>query len=212
MLMNRPIRIFLCATCLTLLPSLGRTADKLAPAVVDALAPPPMGSVRFTGRLGRELETCRQGRMLGQSVADVVRPFAERSEVKFWQSEFWGKWFTSAALAYRYQPDAKMRAVLNEAVAGLLKTQTADGYIGNYKPTAETQGWDIWGRKYVLLPSANSGRANPTSSVAACGPEWPPAASWSPWSSFTAEPASAGISISRSIFSRNGTRPRDRAS
>ena len=149
--MNRPIRILLCATCLTLLPSLGRTADKTAPAVVDALAPPPMGSVRFTGRLGRELETCRQGRMLGQSVADVVRPFAERSEVKFWQSEFWGKWFTSAALAYRYQPDAKMRAVLDEAVAGLLKTQTADGYIGNYKPTAETQGWDIWGRKYVLL-------------------------------------------------------------
>ena len=149
--MNRLMCPLLAAVCLILAPATCRAADKIAPTVGDALTPAPAGKVHFSGWLGGQLETCRQGRMFGQSVSDLVRPFAERTEDQFWQSEFWGKWFTSAALAYRYQPDAKMRAVLDEAVSGLLKTQTPNGYIGNYRPAAETKGWDIWGRKYVLL-------------------------------------------------------------
>jgi len=68
-----------------------------------------------------------------------------------WQSEFWGKWFTSAALAYRYHPTPELKKVLDNAVAGLLATQTADGYIGNYAPDHRLEQWDIWGRKYCML-------------------------------------------------------------
>lgn len=127
-------------------------AEKVPPVVPDALTLAPSGSIRLTGWIGDELNTCYQGRMLAQSVPDLVKPFQERNEDKFWQSEFWGKWFTSAALAYRYQPDAPLRAQLDQAVAKLLETQTPDGYIGNYQPAAQARkGWDLWGRKYVML-------------------------------------------------------------
>lgn len=125
--------------------------DRIRPAVNDALTPAAPGAVRFTGWLGQQIETCRKGRMMGQSVDDLVAPFRERTEERYWQSEFWGKWFTSAALAWRAQPDDALRARLDEAVRGLIGTQTPDGYIGNYKPEAQTKQWDIWGRKYVIL-------------------------------------------------------------
>ena len=145
------LRFVAMVACVALAPSLGHAVDKVRPAVADALTPAPAGSIHFSGRLGDALDTCRQGRILGQRISDLVVPFGQRREDRFWQSEFWGKWFTSAALAYRYRPDATLHAILDQAVAGLLNTQTPNGYIGNYKPEAETKGWDIWGRKYVLL-------------------------------------------------------------
>ena len=73
------------------------------------------------------------------------------NETRLWQSEFWGKWFTAAILAYRYRPEARLKQVLNSAVAALIATQSADGYIGNYKLENRLEQWDIWGRKYCLL-------------------------------------------------------------
>ena len=108
--MNAGLRFVCVASCLVLAATAGRAADKVRPAVADALSPAPAGQVRFSGPLGQSLETCRQGRMLGQKISDLVVPFAQRREDRFWQTEFWGKWFTSAALAYRYQPDAPLRA------------------------------------------------------------------------------------------------------
>ena len=139
-----------CLAALSALPL--SAAEKVLPAVKDALALPPQGGIRLSGWIGGELNTCYHGRMLAQSVPDLVAPFQKREEDKFWQTEFWGKWFTSAALAYRYQPDAPLRAQLDQAVTGLLAAQTPDGYLGNYKPAAQpTKGWDVWGRKYVML-------------------------------------------------------------
>ena len=125
--MNAGLRFVCVASCLGLAATTSRAADKVRPAVADALTPAPAGQVRLVGPLGEALETCRQGRMLGQKIPDLVVPFADRREDRFWQTEFWGKWFTSAALAYRYQPEQPLRQALDEAVAGLLKTQTPDG-------------------------------------------------------------------------------------
>ena len=84
-------------------------------------------------------------------VNDLVRPFKTRPENKMWQIEFWGKWFTSAALAYDYEPSAQLDKILKYAASELLKTQGADGSITTYKKDSEFAGWDMWGRKYVLL-------------------------------------------------------------
>jgi len=54
-------------------------------------------------------------------------------------------------LGYTYEPTDEHRAVLDKAVRSLLATQTPDGYIGTYQPSVQMGGWDIWGRKYVLL-------------------------------------------------------------
>ena len=121
------------------------------PSVQDTFQLLESGQIELSGWWGAQLTTCYQGRMMKQSIPELIEPFTKRTEKKVWQSEFWGKWFTSAMLAYHYQPTPELKKRLDEAVAELLKTQTADGYIGNYTPEAQTSNWDIWGRKYVLL-------------------------------------------------------------
>lgn len=123
-----------------------------APAVVrDAHRPLAPGAIRLDGWLGERLDDCIRRRIAAQDVAALVAPFRQRDETWSWRTEFWGKWFTSAAWAWRYEPTPERRAKLDEAVAGLLATQTADGYIGTYREEARLSNWDVWGRKYVLL-------------------------------------------------------------
>lgn len=108
-------------------------------------------AVKMNGFVGDKLANAGANRVFAQDVNRLVEPFRHRDEARCWQSEFWGKWFTSAVLAYKYQPTEASRAVLDKAVADLLSTQTADGYIGNYKASNLLDQWDIWGRKYCLL-------------------------------------------------------------
>ena len=101
--------------------------------------------------MGKKLDASYQNRILAQDVDRLVAPFRNRTEASCWQSEFWGKWFTSAVLAYRYRPEPRLKKVLDQAVDGLLATQTPDGYIGNYADDKHLASWDIWGRKYCML-------------------------------------------------------------
>jgi DUF1680 family protein len=119
--------------------------------VPDALKVLPPGAVKFSGWIGEQIALCKQGRIMTQSVPDLVQPFAVREEDKLWRCEFWGKWFTSAALAYRYEADPALRTILEGAVKQLTATQTPDGSITTYKSSAEIANWDVWGRKYTLL-------------------------------------------------------------
>jgi DUF1680 family protein len=119
------------------------------PLVSDMLY--PALSVQIKGFIGDKLDASYQNRILAQDVKRLIAPFNNRTETSCWQSEFWGKWFTSAVLAYRYKPDPKLRKVLDEAVDGLIATQTPDGYIGNYTNDQHLAAWDIWGRKYCML-------------------------------------------------------------
>ena len=125
--------------------------DKITPKVNDTLSFAPPGSVKFNGWFGEAMAACKTGRMFAQSLPDLIQPFAVREEDRMWRCEFWGKWFTSAALAYRYDGDPKLRAILDEAVKGLIATQTPDGGITTYKAANEFSNWDTWGRKYTLL-------------------------------------------------------------
>ncbi|HEY9534000.1 MAG TPA: beta-L-arabinofuranosidase domain-containing protein [Mucilaginibacter sp.] len=113
----------------------------------------PATSVRLNGYLADKLNSDIDNRLLAQDVDRLITPFKleNRTETNLWQSEFWGKWFTSVALAYRYHPDPRLKATLDHAVAGLIATQTPDGYIGNYAAAHRLEGWDIWGRKYCML-------------------------------------------------------------
>ena len=111
----------------------------------------PALSVKLTGFIEQRLNAAYNNRILTQDVNRLVVPFRNRAETRCWQSEFWGKWFTSAVLAYRYRPDIILKKKLDTAVEQLIATQTNDGYIGNYAPASRLEQWDIWGRKYCLL-------------------------------------------------------------
>lgn len=115
--------------------------DKLEPAF----------AISVDGHVGKMLDASYTNRILAQDVDKLVSPFRNKTETRCWQSEFWGKWFTSAVLAYKYRPEPDLKAILDKAVSGLLSTQSPNGYIGNYAPDKLLDQWDIWGRKYCML-------------------------------------------------------------
>ncbi len=67
-----------------------------------------------------------------------------------WRCEFWGKMMRGACLTYMYRGTDELYSVIEYAVRGLLKNQRADGRFSSYSAEKEFQGWDLWGRKYVL--------------------------------------------------------------
>lgn len=113
----------------------------------------PVLSLQLDGYLAGKLDGCLNNRILTQDVDRLIEPFKaeNRTETLYWQTEFWGKWFTSAVLAYQYHRDDRLKKVLDAGVNDLLATQTPDGYIGNYAAANRLQRWDIWGRKYSML-------------------------------------------------------------
>ena len=143
------LKIFsLLASCL-LITTLAVSQPVITPAVNDQLS--TAQSVKMNGFIGSKLDASYENRILAQDVDRLVAPFNNRTETSCWQSEFWGKWFTSAVLAYRYRPEPKLKAILEKAVDGLIAAQTPEGYIGNYADDKHLAAWDIWGRKYCML-------------------------------------------------------------
>lgn len=144
-----PVLFSLLAVAITDLPLTAVAQTPIKPVVTDRLQ--PAGAVRMSGYLGEKLDAAYENRIMAQDVDRLVAPFTKRTEETCWQSEFWGKWFTSAVQAYRYRPEPKLKAVLDDAVTKLISTQTPDGYIGNYSEARRLEAWDIWGRKYCML-------------------------------------------------------------
>jgi DUF1680 family protein len=145
--MKKNITLFCLLLQIIINQSFGQKPIK--PVVDDFLA--PASSAMIGGFVGGKLDASYQNRILAQDANRLVEPFRNRTEDRCWQSEFWGKWFTSAVLAYKYRPEPKLKAILDQAVSGLLSTQTSDGYIGNYADNKHLDQWDIWGRKYCML-------------------------------------------------------------
>jgi DUF1680 family protein len=120
--------------------------------IADTFVPAPYGSVRIGGYLGDKLDLCIDNRVMAHDIDALILPFVIRNdEDSGFRCEFWGKWFTSAMLSYGYAPTQSHRAVIDNAIDELLKTQTSDGYIGTYPDHFHLGDWDVWGRKYVLL-------------------------------------------------------------
>lgn len=120
-------------------------------SIKDQYTTKDVTSVNLTGHLGSRIEDNIHNHVAAEDIEKLIEPFRHRNECRLWQTEFWGKWFTSAALAYRYTQNPALKQKLDEAVEGLLATQTPDGYIGNYADSCRLQGWDVWGSKYTLL-------------------------------------------------------------
>lgn len=132
-----------------LMPWLGLVVTAQSPTITDKLQ--PATSAALTGFIGEKLDLAYNNRILAQDVNRLIEPFRNRTEDRCWQSEFWGKWFTSAVQAYRYKPGDALKHTLDSAVLGLIRTQLPDGYIGNYTAGKHLEQWDIWGRKYCML-------------------------------------------------------------
>ena len=118
-------------------------------AVIDKLHNAQL--ITMGGFVGEKLNASYENRVLAQDINRLVEPFRNRTETRCWQSEFWGKWFTSAVLAYKYRPEPRLKDILDKAVSELIATQTTDGYIGNLRKQANLNNGMSGDEKYCML-------------------------------------------------------------
>lgn len=111
------------------------------------------GAARYTGPAGDYVRfTMSHQLMNAETWKNFVRVFRADSDDtdKGWRCEYWGKMMRGACLTYLYNKDEALYAVLEETVRDLLTAQRADGRFSTYSEAEQLQGWDMWGRKYVL--------------------------------------------------------------
>ncbi len=114
------------------------------------LAPHEM---QFSGIFQDYLQFTLERQLLSpQTWADFVRVFRSDSDDadKGWRDEYWGKMMRGACLCYRATGNETLYGLLKDTVREMLSTQRADGRFSTYSPACQLQGWDLWGRKYVM--------------------------------------------------------------
>jgi DUF1680 family protein len=118
----------------------------------DILSPAILSSVKIEGIIGQRIDSCIKNGVMAKKYELYTIPFRDKLDNGGgFAGEFWGKWFTSAALGYGYQPMKVYKSILDKSVSALLETQGPDGRISSYSKEQDFGFWDIWGRKYVLL-------------------------------------------------------------
>lgn len=73
------------------------------------------------------------------------------SEDAGWRGEYWGKMMRGACFVYSYTRNEELYNVLKETIIDMMESSDEYGRISSYTLESEFIGWDIWGRKYVLL-------------------------------------------------------------
>lgn len=68
-----------------------------------------------------------------------------------WRGEYWGKMMRGACFTYSYTQNKELYTVLEKTVCDMIDSADADGRISSYARESDYDGWDLWGRKYVLL-------------------------------------------------------------
>ena len=68
-----------------------------------------------------------------------------------WRCEYWGKMMRGASLVYAYTKNPELLQTLTDSVRDIMTKQDERGRISTYTVADEFNGWDMWGRKYVLL-------------------------------------------------------------
>ncbi len=112
----------------------------------------PLQSVKLHGPLGSMLDRVVKNRLGKIDYGQLTAPFRLRNETdNRWRCEFWGKVVRSAVYAWRSTQEPELKAKIDHTVADLLAAQTPDGCISSYPAEKQLDGWDVWGRKYVLL-------------------------------------------------------------
>ncbi len=137
------ILAFLCCTVFIALP---------VEAQRTVLSPGVFSSAKIEGIVGHKLKSCVANGIMNKNYELYSVPFQKKlDDGGGFTGEFWGKWFTSASLAYAWQPLPAYRAILDKSVSDILKAQDADGRLSSYFRGNDFGYWDIWGRKYALL-------------------------------------------------------------
>lgn len=124
---------------------------RLSTDVLFCCAP---GAFRYSGPLKEALQFIQSHQLLDAALwARFAEQFTRPSDDHDlgWRCEYWGKLMRGGAMVWACTQDEELYRQLESAVRAMLANQEPDGRISTYSREAQFQGWDIWGRKYVLL-------------------------------------------------------------
>lgn len=124
-------------------------------AVADVLLPPESGAAHYSGTLADQAAYIENEQLLDPALwALFVAQFRIGNvddRDSGWRCEYWGKMMRGACFTFEYTQNEQLYAILDATVRDLLTTEDSAGRISTYSPDGEFCGWDMWGRKYVLL-------------------------------------------------------------
>ena len=112
------------------------------------------GEIRVGGYCGRMINFTVDNQLMDvETWALLVEQFRRQEDSLNggWRGEYWGKMMRGASLTYRVTKNERLYSVLAHTVRDMLTTQEQSGRFSSYKADNELFGWDMWGRKYVML-------------------------------------------------------------
>ena len=111
-----------------------------------------MRQTTLQGILGCAIRQTAEKRLKQADYPLLESPFRNQDEKdNAWRCEFWGKITRSAVTAAWSTGDAELKKMLRTTVQNIMAIQSADGCVSSYPAELQLKGWDVWGRKYVLL-------------------------------------------------------------
>ena len=121
----------------------------------DAFSAPEIGAGKYAGAIADSIGYIEREQLMDPALwALFVEQFRIGNVDDWdlgWRSEYWGKMMRGACFTYAYTQNEALYKVLEDTVRDILTTQDAYGRITSYSFFKEFHGWDVWGRKYVLL-------------------------------------------------------------
>lgn len=110
-------------------------------------------SLNINGKMDQVVRFVTDNQLMDKKIwrayIDVFSTLEDSNDL-WWRGEFWGKQMRGACITYMYTQDEKLYEVLTWACKELLKKQDELGRFSTYTLEKEFNGWDMWGRKYVL--------------------------------------------------------------
>lgn len=109
--------------------------------------------IKFSGYTSELLNYILNEQFLDENLYKLfVNQFRIHSDINNgWRGEFWGKLVRSACSIYKTNKSKKLYSILKSTIVDLMSTQEKSGRVSSYSLSEEFNGWDLWGRKYVML-------------------------------------------------------------
>ena len=112
------------------------------------------GSFNYTGIENEMIELVKNIQLKDKDLWEMVAEQFDSNvddDDRGWRCEYWGKLMRGACVVYEYSHDEELYELLVYATEMLISKADSFGRIATYSVENEFCGWDMWGRKYVLL-------------------------------------------------------------
>ncbi len=110
--------------------------------------------LHFSGMLERSVRFIERNQICDVGLwAKFVNQFRVRidSGDLLWRCEYWGKMMRGACMILAYTEDEGFYRIVEASVRDMLSAEDGLGRFSTYTVEREFDGWDLWGRKYVML-------------------------------------------------------------